>query len=397
MNSADIRGPAQLRPIMLLGAAAFASSATTRIADPLLPLIAEEFSAHVAEASVVVTGFTLAYGLCQVIYGPVGDRYGKYAVVTVMTLLSAIATGLAAVSDTLPMLGFLRLASGATAAALIPLAMAYIGDTVPYAGRQAVLARFLAGTMLGAIAGQASGGILGQLFGWRGVFVVLAGLYLLVGLLLVNEIRSGRASMTHGKVKLFDLVASIPELTRSFRVRVVTGTVFCEGSLFFGAFAFVGAFIRSAYGISFAAIGGLLACFGLGALLYSALAPKIVAGLGQRNMVVVGGALLALCFLAIALQPPLLALPLPITLCGFGFFLFHNTLQTLATQMAPTVRGMAVSLFAAGFFLGQGGGVWLAGRLLTVIDYPPLFIGVGGLLFGLSLVFRRLLRILDPA
>ena len=396
MTSADASRDLQLRPILLLAAAAFASSATTRIADPLLPQIAEEFAVHVADASVVATGYTLAYGFCQILYGPVGDRYGKYAVITIMTLLSAIATGLAAFADSLPMLGWLRLLGGAAAAALIPLAMAYIGDTVPYHGRQPVLARFLAGTMLGAIAGQACGGALGEYLGWRGVFLVLAGVYVVVGVLLANEMRSGRARLARRNTGLLDLVAAIPELIRSGRVRVVTGTVFVEGSLFFGAFAFVGAFIRSRYGVSFTAIGVLLSCFGFGALLYSALAPKIVASLGQRNMVALGGALLALCFLAIALRPPLLVLPLPIALCGFGFFLFHNTLQTLATQMAPEVRGMGVSLFAAGFFLGQGAGVWAAGQLLTVVDYPPLFIAVGVLLFGLSLVFRGFLRALGP-
>ena len=52
--------------------------------------------------------------------------------------------------------------------------MAYVGDAVPYARRQTVLARFLAGQMCGMIAGQIAGGVIGDHFGWRAVFVVLA-------------------------------------------------------------------------------------------------------------------------------------------------------------------------------------------------------------------------------
>ncbi|HQZ46612.1 MAG TPA: hypothetical protein PK042_10865, partial [Usitatibacteraceae bacterium] len=50
-----------------------------------------------------------------------------------------------------------------------------------------------------------------------------------------------------------------------------------------------------------------------------------------------------------------------------GFYMLHNTLQTNATQMAPTRRGTAVALFAGIFFLGQSGGVAVAGQLAQAI------------------------------
>jgi predicted MFS family arabinose efflux permease len=51
-------------------------------------------------------------------------------------------------------------------------------------------------------------------------------------------------------------------------------------------------------------------------------------------------------------------------LLGLGFYQLHNTLQTLATQMAPAARGTALSLFAFCFFLGQAVGV-SAGALVV--------------------------------
>lgn len=377
-----------VRSIALLSIAAFASAATARVADPLLPQVAEEFGTSIASASVVATGFSLAYGLCQMIYGPIGDRFGKYTLVATMTLLSALGTGLAALAGDLGTLGALRLLSGATAAALIPLSMAHIGDIVPYESRQPVLARFMSGQILGVIAGQACGGAFGEWLGWRGVFLALAAVYLVVAALLWLELRSPRVVQVRHTVNLSGLLSNMSALARSSRVRLVLGVVFVEGLLFFGGFAFVGAFVRDAYGMSYVAIGGLLASFGLGALLYTGMAGRVVAVLGQRNMVLMGGMLLAAAFTAFALAPAWWVLPLPIALCGLGFYLLHNTLQTQATQMAPYARGVAVSLFASCFYLGQAAGVALGGPLVQIWGYAPLFLGAGLTLPLLALLFR---------
>jgi YNFM family putative membrane transporter len=51
-----------------------------------------------------------------------------------------------------------RFRGGAGAAAVIPLAIAWIGDMVSYENRQASLARYVSGQMLGIVFGQAAGG-----------------------------------------------------------------------------------------------------------------------------------------------------------------------------------------------------------------------------------------------
>jgi len=147
------------RPIALLSLAAFVSAATVRAVDPLVPAIAGEYATTPGAVGLTVTAFTLAYGACQLFWGPVGDRYGKYRVIALACLLSALTAGAAAFAGSLPALAALRLVSGVTAAAIIPLSMAFIGDHVAYERRQATLARFMAGQILGLIGGQVIGGI----------------------------------------------------------------------------------------------------------------------------------------------------------------------------------------------------------------------------------------------
>lgn len=381
--------PIPVRSIVLLSIAAFASSATIRIADPLLPQIAGEFGTTVAHASIISTACTLAYGLCQLVHGPVGDRFGKYTIITLMTLASALMTGAGGFANDLATLGFLRLLAGATAAALIPLSMAHIGDIVPLEQRQPVLARFMSGQILGSIAGQAMGGIFGEYLSWHAVFMVLGVVYLGVAFLLWRELLSGRVVQTRTAVSPSFLVTTLLTLARTPRVRLVVGVVFLEGVSFLGPYTYLSTYLHDRFSLGFAAIGAILGCFGLGGLVYAALAGRIVASLGPRNMVVSGGFLMALAYGLCLLVPAWWIVPLSTTLCGVGFYLFHNTLQTQATQMAPHVRGIAVSLFASGFFLGQSVGVALGGLVVTDIGYGPILAFPVVTLPLLAVFFRR--------
>jgi MFS transporter, YNFM family, putative membrane transport protein len=392
MSGEPMSGASIIRPIVFLSAAAFASVATMRVADPLIPQIAQEFDVSFGDASVITTAFAISYGLCQLVWGALGDRIGKYRLVTLMTLFSAVTVALAGFANSLAALGAARLVAGATAAAIVPLALAFIGDHVAYERRQTVLGRFLTGTILGIIAGQTAGGVLGDLVGWRGVFFLLGGLFLLVGCLLVVELRSGRvpppvlsdaigpAAVAEGYMLLF----------RRPWARVVLATVFVEGVLFYGAFTFIGAYLRDRFDLDYAMVGIVLGCFGFGGLLYALTVRRLLRALGERGLALAGGTISTFAFFVVALGGLWLMAP-AILLLGLGITMLHNTLQTHATQMAPGARGLAVSTFANVLFLGQAVGVWLCGLLIDEIGFAPVFIVLGVALAILGAGFAQML------
>ncbi len=385
--------PASLgRPIALLSAAAFVSVASMRVGDPLLPQVAHEFGVSAGDASVIATAFALAYGLCQLVWGALGDRFGKYRLVALMTLVSAFTGTLAAFAGSLAMLGFARFAAGATAAAIVPLGMAFVGDNVPYRERQAVLARFLTGTIMGLVGGQVIGGVLGELVGWRSVFLLLGALFLLVGLLLMAEERSPRVPppVLTGSISPAALVRGYTLLFSRPWARVILATVFIEGFLFYGAFTFIGAYLRHRFSVDYATVGLLLGCFGVGGAIYALTVRWLMARLGEHGLALGGGAVLTLGFFAVAWGSLALMAP-AITVLGLGMYMLHATLQTNATQMAPEARGLAVSTFANALFLGQAAGVWLAGLAIDRIGFPPVFAAMGAALMGLGAAFAYLL------
>lgn len=369
------------------------SAASLRATDPLLGLIAEAFDASIASASAAVTAFALSYGLLQVVCGPLGDRYGRYATVAGACLISAVGTAACAAAPDLEALVLARFVSGASIGALIPLSIAWIGDTFAYERRQAVLARFLIGQMLGLAFGTALAGWLGEQLGWRAIFVALAVALVVIGVLLGLELR--RNPLTRpapGKPSSFARsFAAMAGLFASPWVRTILAICFAEGVLIAGPFAFIALQLQQRYAIGPGLAGTLIAAYAAGGLAYAASARRAVAGIGEVGLVGFGGGALVLGYGALALAPSLFLATAALVVLGVGFYALHTTVQTHATQMAPGARGGALALFAGFLFLGQAAGVWMAGRLADAAGLPAMFAVAAGAVLALTLLLRRAL------
>ncbi|MCD0506203.1 MFS transporter, partial [Bordetella petrii] len=357
------------RAIALLALAAFVSACAFRICDPMLPRLAADFGTSTGQAAATVTAFAVAYGVLQMFFGPVGDRYGKYRVVAVATFACAIGSAGAVLAPTLDMLVLCRALSGAAGAGIVPLSMAWIGDNVAYEQRQATLARFLTGTILGMAAGQLAGGWFADTVGWRWAFGALVAGYLAVGLLLWREVArqaATAASVPAEAPPRQGFMAQVRTVLGVPWARIVLATVFIEGLLVFGALAFAPAYLHARFGLSLTAAGAAVAVYALGGLLYTVVAGPVLRRLGERGLASAGGVLLCVAFLMYLLGPAWgWALPASM-LAGFGYYLLHATLQTHATQMVPSARGTAVAWFASCLFLGQAVGVALAGLVVDM-------------------------------
>jgi predicted MFS family arabinose efflux permease len=368
--------------IALLGAAAFLVTADVRVITPLLRVIADTYGTDVGTTAVVVTAYALPYGLCQLLYGPLGDRIGKVRIMALAMLLFAGGTAAHALAPSLWALTLVRALTGAVAAAVIPMSLAYIGDTYPYQSRQAAIGQFLGAIALAQVLSMSLGGVVAELFDWRAIFLLYGVGALGVALLLLRAARRRAATERLPAAASGGGLAVYRQLLASPRARLVLGAVFLEGLFFFGAFSFLGAFLRDRYALSYLAIGAILSGFGVGSLLYTRLVRWFVRQLGEQRMIVAGGLLSGLAFLGLALLDGWwLAIPASLVL-GLGYYLIHSTLQTRATELAPSARGTAVALFAFCLFSGQGLGAALLGAL---VDRPALGYTAALLFSGLAM------------
>lgn len=379
------------RAVLLLSLASFASAASQRAIDPLLAPIAQSFGTTAGGAAVASTAFLVAYGLFQLVHGPMGDRFGKYRLVTIHMAISAAGTFACAWASALPALAAARFIAGMSMGAVIPLSLAWIGDAVPYRRRQAVLAQFMIGGLLGVAFGAAASGLLAEHFGWRWVFGVLGILNLMISARLWFELRTNsRTGAVHGAPGGTMLEGYRRALARPW-VRVMVATVFLEGVLVFGALAFVPLDFNRRHGLGIGASGTMLVLFALGGLAYALLAKRLVPRVGERGLIFAGGLALCTAFASLALAPSASAAAPWLVVAGAGFYAFHNTLQVNATQMAPEARGTAVSLFALFLFSGQSLGVWIGGQAVDQWGTRPLLFTASAGLALLALYFRRML------
>jgi predicted MFS family arabinose efflux permease len=381
-----------------LCASGFIVFAIMRVMDPLLPTIARDFGVSVGSVAIVVTAYTAAYGLFQLIYGPLGDRIGKLKVITVAMAITALGCVACTFAPGLPLLAACRFLTGTTAAAVVPLSLAFIGDNVSYQDRQATIGRFLGALMLGQILGGSLAGVFADYLGWRGIFMVFGALSLLIAVQLARSARIVVEPASNHAPGGVAALRPYAELIREPSPRLLIATVFVEGFFFYGGFAFIGAFLKVRFGLSYLAIGLILANFGIGGLIYSRSVRHLLRRLGERGMILGGGLVCGGCYLALTIAPQWQWFIPILMLAGLSFYMLHNTLQTLATELAPAARGTAVSLFAFSLFLGQGVGAALLGAVVDGWGYAVAFAIAGTAMALLALWFQgQLLAVLQEA
>ena len=114
MSSTPSTGDATpTRAIAVLALASFASAANLRVCDPLLPQMAAELGVTIGGAAMVVMSFALAYGVFQILVGPLGDARGKLALVVLGSLWAGAATILSAAMPSLGPLALVRVSGAA--------------------------------------------------------------------------------------------------------------------------------------------------------------------------------------------------------------------------------------------------------------------------------------------
>lgn len=376
--------------LLLLVAAVFVVSLDSRVITPLLPAIAEDFDSSISRAGLIVTAYLLPYGLFQLLYGPVADRVGRIRVISVALGVFALGCILCAVAPTLEFLVVLRFLTGVSAAAVIPMTLAYIGDTVPYEQRQAAIGMTVMSTSMGQILSSAVGGLLAAFVSWRAIFAIDGVIALVITVILLRQplARAVIPAVRRSALAPYRIVLADRRHVAYYAL------IFVEGAIGLGAFAYFGALLRERDGFSFTTIGIYTAIFGLGSLLVGRYIGRIAGRLGEQRMIAFGGAGGSVGFVLVTLQPSAIIFPFAMLLMGAAFIMMHSTLQTRATELAPTARGTGIALFAFSLFLGSSLGAILTAMSLERIGYNETMLILAGIFAAftatMTLTFRAI-------
>lgn len=377
--------PNRQRALLLaLGVATFMVGLDGRVVAPLLPTIAADFGISLADAGWLVSGYMLPYGLCQLAYGPLAERFGKVRVATHAMLWFSVGTALCGAFDSFAAIVLLRALTGAAAAGLIPLTIAYIGDTVPYAQRQATLAMLIACSGAAQAFSTSVGGIVHAFVSWRSVFPLLGALAASATVALFAYRRR--------EIRIVVDPSAPPTARAALRapgMQRLLALVAFEGALFMGGFSFLSGLLERRFGLDAPAIGLILGGAGVAQLIAARALPHLLPRFSEQQLIALGGSAMACSHLLSAAAPHWAWLLLSCLLIGFGFSTCHSTLQTRATEAYARARGTALSLFAFSLFSGSALGTVFVGYACESLGYGFTFALLGLLMFVFTLLASR--------
>jgi predicted MFS family arabinose efflux permease len=371
--------------IFLLGMAGFIVMADNWVVSPILPSIAQNINIDIARAGLLITAYMIPFGIFQILFGPLADRYGKKQVITLSMILFTVSAALCAVGSNLTNLSIFRALTGVFAASVMPISLALIGDVFPLQERQGAIGTFMGIAFLGQGLSMAIGGAIAYFFNWRGVFAVYALFSLIPVLLLVSNYQQ----MPSEKHPDSQILAPYGRLLRSTKSLFTYILVLLEGTFIVGSFSYAGAYISKTYGFNNLVIGLVMTGFGIMTVIGGRISGRFAAKIGARSVLSLGLISAAMADGVIYLfGSHLFLMILGVALLGLGFIFTHSTLLTRATEFAHKERGAAMSLVAFCFMGGGGVGTALGGRIISGAGLGTLF-----MVYGLALVATLLLSL----
>lgn len=368
--------------LLILGLAGFVVMADNWVVSPILPSISNDIGVDIAHTALILTAYMVPFGLFQLIFGYLADKFGKRQVISFSMVFFSIATALCALGSGLTDLIIYRALTGIFAASVMPISMALIGDIFPINERQSAIGTFLGISFLGQGLSMLLGGSIAYFLNWRGVFAVYAVLAVIATALLLTmgkKIPSSKSETSQVLAPYINLI------TNPLSLKIYLLVLF-EGFFLMGIFSFLGGFIKTTYDFNNFIIGLIMTVFGLMAVTGGRVSGKIASRVGRKKTIVIGLTCAFFENLIFLLFGNILAIfMIGVGLLGLGLMLAHSTFLTIATGFAEKWRGVAMSLVAFCMMGGGGLGTAIGSRIVGNSSYHTLFTSYGVGLIGLIL------------
>lgn len=315
---------------------------------PVLPELARDLEAPTSAAQLTVTACLIGLAGGQLIFGPLSDRFGRRRPLIVGILAYITASVLCALSPSVTTLILARFAQGLAGATGIVIAQAagrdiYDGSTlITFYARLTGLGGFA------AIVGPLLGGQLARIMDWQGVFLVLAGvgvLLLVATLVIFTETHPAHRRTEAGAG------AMLRNFSHLLRDRSFLSLVLVMGLIHAALFSYVGGatfILQESYGLSPQAYSYAFGINSVGVVVFSQIGGRAARRWGERPVITAGIAVLAVSGLGV-LAAGLLDLPVAAVLAALFILVAAVTgtappLTSLALGAHPSRAGTASSL-----------------------------------------------------
>ncbi|MCW2867227.1 MAG: transporter [Marmoricola sp.] len=357
--------------------AAFASLVvlTTDVYLPVLPQLASDLSTSAAAASATVSCVLVGIAVGQVVIGPLSDAVGRRAPLLLGAAAYALLHVLSALSPSIAVLLGVRVLAGFATAACIVVGRAVVVDLFPGEGTTRAFAVLGAVTSIVPVLAPVVGSLLALVTGWRGMFLVLAALAVL---LVAVGSRALPESLPAERRVPAHLGAVLRELGAVLRLRPFLAHAAAIGAVGVVLFGYIGASsftLQGTFGLSPQQYGLVFALNSVGIFAASNLAARL-AGRVPPGRLLTGGQ--SLCAGGVTVLALGVAAHVLVVVCA-GLFL---TISSIGLVMPSA---MALGMAASGGRAGAAAGVFGIVQFACGAAASPLA-GAGGSPWSLVVV-----------
>lgn len=326
---------------------------------PALPQVTDALHSTAATAQLTLTACLAGMALGQLVVGPLSDRWGRRRPLLTGMVIYVLATAVCALAPTAGLLITFRLVQGLAGAAGIVIARAVVRDL--YDGVE--MARFFSTLMLisgvAPIAAPVIGGQILRVTDWRGVFVVLTA----IGILLTVVVwRWLHETLPPERRHSGGLLGTFGAIKRLLGDRIFTGYVLSGSFAFAALFTYVSAsafVIQDIYGASPQTFSLLFGLNSIGIVAVGQLNGKVLVGrVSMDRLLAIGLALVTVSSVALVLLTtgvfgraglPAVSAALFVLMASMGLTL--PTANTLALLRVKRDVGSASALVGTSSFL----------------------------------------------
>lgn len=146
---------------------------TTDLYLPALPALTEGFGASMVQAQLTLTALLLAFGISQLVWGPLSDRFGRRPILLWGLSAYVLASIASTLAPTMEVLIFARIVQGAAMGAAVMCARAIVRDLHNPGEGARVMSKAQSGLGLIACMCAPLGGLLSDWFNWRAALLAV--------------------------------------------------------------------------------------------------------------------------------------------------------------------------------------------------------------------------------
>ncbi|SEI18756.1 MFS transporter, DHA1 family, bicyclomycin/chloramphenicol resistance protein [Rhizobium tibeticum] len=383
--------PQRLRVLAILSALMGFASISTDLYLPAMPSKAKELHANAGSMELTVSGFLIGFSLGQLLWGPLGDRFGRRLPVAAGLLLFVLGSAGCALSGSPEQMICWRIVQAVGACSGVVLSRAMVRDLYEGSRAAQMLSTLITVMAIAPLLGPIVGGQVLAIAGWRAIFwlLLVVGLVTLAALFTMPEtLPADRRS----KDSIFDALRGYRRLVSNRRLLSFAAA---GGFFYAGIYAYIAgtpfAFIEY-YHVAPQLYGVLSALGIVGIMLANIFNARLVRSYGSRRLLQFGSAGAAVCGLVLLVTGSTgwgglagLAIPLFVFVSWSGLVVANSIGGAL--QDFPAQAGAVSALVGA---LHYGSGIVGSAAVSRLADGTPfplaLVVAVAGVGSLLSLV-----------